>query len=731
MALFLLSLIAISSTALAVPEKPVLPVANFTTNVISGYAPLSVQFTDNSILNEPNGSIPPRQQVITEGDNGKSISLKNGETFDLKLKENPSTGYSWELNLSQGLSILSDNYTQDPAPPGFTGVPGAHLWIVKAVTEGSQQVKGIYKRPTAEETGEESIFTLNVTDLSQNITSRNWEFGEGANSNEQNPTHTYSAPGTYTVNLTVSNENGKNSTFVTIAALEQPVPAYTIDKTIIDVAGKGPSGNVTKAGDVIRYQIKVPNDGNINLTNVRITDSLINLKEPIESKTPDGILEVGEIWTYTENYTVTQAKINSNGRGDGVIKNIATVYSDQLDPKSDIAEVPIRIGGGPYAYITNEYENTVSVIDTATNTVTATIPVGSNPIGVAVSPDGTKVYAANYYGKTVSVIDTATNTVIATVNVGSSPNGIAVSPDGTKVYVTNFHSVTVSVIDTATNTVTSTVDVGSAPRGVAVNPDGTKVYVANLYTGAVFVIDTATNTVTDVGVGNGPYGIAVSPDGTKVYVADEESNTVSVITTTTNNVMATVNVGSVPRGVAVSPDGTKVYVANEGSNNVSVIDTVTNGVMDTVNVGINPHGVAVTPDGTKVYVANYHSNNVSVIDTATNKVTATVNVGNGPVAFGQSIGIKQIPIGENPVLLVAAFSACPVSGKAPLKVKFTDKSTGSPTSWHWNFGDNCTSTTQNPVHKYCKRGGYTVSLKVKNAAGCDIVKKTRYVILKN
>ena len=182
----------------------------------------------------------------------------------------------------------------------------------------------------------------------------------------------------------------------------------------------------------------MPNDGNINLTNVRVTDSLINLKEPIESKTPDGILEVGEIWTYTENYTVTKAKISSNGRGDGVIKNIATVYSDQLDPKSDIAEVPIRIGGGPYAYITNEYENTVSVIDTATNTV------------------------------------------IATVNVGSTPNGIAVSPDGTKVYVTNFHSVTVSVIDTATDTVTSTVDVGSAPRGVAANPDGTKVYVAKL-----------------------------------------------------------------------------------------------------------------------------------------------------------------------------------------------------------------------------------------------------------
>jgi YVTN family beta-propeller protein len=215
-----------------------------------------------------------------------------------------------------------------------------------------------------------------------------------------------------------------------------------------------------------------------------------------------------------------------------------------------------------------------------------------------------------------------------------------------------------------------------------------------------------------------------------VYLTNFHSVTVSVIDTATNNVTSTVDVGSAPRGVAVNPDGTKVYVANLYTGAVFVIDTATNTVTD-VGVGNGPYGVAVSPDGTKVYVANEGSNNVSVIDTATNKVTATVNVGNGPVAFGQSIGIKQILIGENPVLLVAAFSACPVSGKAPLKVKFTDKSTGSPTSWHWNFGDNCTSTAQNPVHKYCRGGGYTVSLKVKNAPGCDIVKKNRYVIVKN
>src|SRR5215470_13460234 len=101
------------------------------------------------------------------------------------------------------------------------------------------------------------------------------------------------------------------------------------------------------------------------------------------------------------------------------------------------------------AYITNQNSNTVSVIDTATNTVSATIPIGPSPLGVAVSPDGSKVYVAN--GPDISVLDTATNTVSATIPIGPSPLGVAVSPDGSKVYTTNELDSTVSVIDTATN----------------------------------------------------------------------------------------------------------------------------------------------------------------------------------------------------------------------------------------------------------------------------------------
>jgi beta propeller repeat protein len=80
---------------------------------------------------------------------------------------------------------------------------------------------------------------------------------------------------------------------------------------------------------------------------------------------------------------------------------------------------------------------------------------------------------------------------------------------------------------------------------------------------------------------------------------------------------------------------------------------------------------------------------------------------------------------------VAAFSASPTSGKAPLTVAFTDKSTGSPTSWKWTFGDGKTSTVKNPAYTYNNVGNYTVSLTVKNAAGENTKTIKNYINVKS
>jgi len=310
----------------------------------------------------------------------------------------------------------------------------------------------------------------------------------------------------------------------------------------------------------------------------------------------------------------------------------------------------------PFAYLTNWSSNTVTVLDIATNTVTATIAVGSDPVSVAVSPDGKFVYVANEDSNTISVIATATNTVTATIGVGLAPLGVAVSPDGKFVYVTNTGSNTVSVIATAGNTVTATVGVGSGPGGVAVSPDGKFVYVANFSSNTVSVIATATSTVmATVGVGLGPFGIAVSPDGKFVYVA---GTGVSVIDAAINTVTATVFPAAGPAfGIAVSPDGKFVYVTNYTSSYVSVIATAGNTLTATVGLGIDsyPRGVAVTPDGKSVYVALESYTDVSVIATASNMVTATVGVRNGswgiaiaPTPFAAFKAALEIDFGKTP-----------------------------------------------------------------------------------
>jgi YVTN family beta-propeller protein len=178
----------------------------------------------------------------------------------------------------------------------------------------------------------------------------------------------------------------------------------------------------------------------------------------------------------------------------------------------------------PLAYVTNAADNTVSVIDTTSNKVLATIPVGQDPTGVAITSDGTQAYVTNQLDDSVSVIDTANNKVVATINnkvVATIPGfviptGVAVTPDRTHTYgrdngrhqsfayVTNnvpsidgsnFPASAVSVINTASNKVSATIPVGQDPNGVAITADGTHAYVANQRDGTASVINTAHNKV--------------------------------------------------------------------------------------------------------------------------------------------------------------------------------------------------------------------------------------------
>jgi PKD repeat protein len=168
----------------------VLPVANFSSNVTEGYAPLDVHFTDLS-------------ENVTEwkwdfGDGETSTDQSPVHTF--------STAGDYNVNLTVSNENDTDSklvtITVHEQPDGV--IPAANF--TSNVTEGYTPL------------------TVQFTDLSENVTERNWDFGDGNNSIEQDPTHIFSTPGTDNVNLTVSDENGTDSKLDTITVLPPILP---------------------------------------------------------------------------------------------------------------------------------------------------------------------------------------------------------------------------------------------------------------------------------------------------------------------------------------------------------------------------------------------------------------------------------------------------------------------------------------------------------------------------
>lgn len=344
------------------------------------------------------------------------------------------------------------------------------------------------------------------------------------------------------------------------------------------------------------------------------------------------------------NWTNSAPSIGLPAMGVGSIPSFTAVNNSQNPVMANISVTPVSAG---FAYIANYGSKSVSVINTATNTVAATVPVGDSPWGVAVAPAGNYIYVSNQQSNTVSVIDGSNNTVISTINVGSSPEGIVISPDGSTLYVSNLESGNVSVISTATNSVIQTINVGSNPQGIAINPAGTNVYVTNSVSNSVSVINTATNTVAaTIQVGKGPNAIAVSPDGSAVYVANLQGNTVSAINAANNTVINTYTVGADPDGICVNPNGTTVYVANGNSASISVINTST-GATSTWSGFSTPDGIGLSDDGAFLYVNNFSGNNIGIVNTSTGVTVATVPVGLFPGSEGnfiwQGSGCSGVP----------------------------------------------------------------------------------------
>jgi YVTN family beta-propeller protein len=275
---------------------------------------------------------------------------------------------------------------------------------------------------------------------------------------------------------------------------------------------------------------------------------------------------------------------------------------------------------GRQAYIANRTAGVVTVVDTAVNRVTATIPVEAGPPQfMAFSPDGRTIYVSIWDDArtiaAVGVLDTTSNSMVATIPVRTRPYLAAVTGDGKLLYVPNHDSGTVSVIDTASKEVTTEIKVAPNPHWVEFSRDGTRAYIANHESNLVSVLDMSNNTViSEIPVDISPHSVAVHPSRPLVANVNYDSSTVTMIDTDSEKVVARIPVGRKPQDITWAPDGRFAYTANVDDNSVSVINVDTMSVTATIPTGASPTSVAVHPDGTTGYVTNLKDGTLTLLN---------------------------------------------------------------------------------------------------------------------
>ncbi len=195
----------------------------------------------------------------------------------------------------------------------------------------------------------------------------------------------------------------------------------------------------------------------------------------------------------------TTGRVSRLSAETGGVEGVAAVGRD---PANLVLDRAGRI------WVADRESHQVSVIDAARMERIATIPVGTAPFALGLSPRQDRLYVANVRSNDLTVIDTVALKALATVPVGAMPYGVATSPDGARILVTNQHAGTVTVLDAASLTVTQTIPVGRYPEGVVVAD--ARAYVANWFSDDVSVIDLATLRETGrVKVGEGPRNLGV------------------------------------------------------------------------------------------------------------------------------------------------------------------------------------------------------------------------------
>ena len=314
-------------------------------------------------------------------------------------------------------------------------------------------------------------------------------------------------------------------------------------------------------------------------------------------------------------------------------------------------------------YTSDQFSNTVSVIDPSTNTLLGVIKLGDptpanlSPLyrgqllvhGMGFSPDRRTLAVVSIGSNSVSFIDTATNAVKHTAYVGRSPHEAFFRPDGREVWVSVRGEDYIAVLDGTTFKETGRIAVPNGPGMTIFSPDGKYGYVCSSFSPETVVIDTRSKRIVGRVKQDSPFcpDIAATPDGKQVWLTLKDVGRVMVFDAKPPfAVLKTIDTGPITNhvNIARTPKGQFAYVTVGTQNIVRVFRTDDFSEIASVPVGALPHGLWPSGDGSRMYVGLENDDAVAVIDTATKKVIATIPIGQGPQGVAYVPG--AVPSGQ-------------------------------------------------------------------------------------
>lgn len=312
--------------------------------------------------------------------------------------------------------------------------------------------------------------------------------------------------------------------------------------------------------------------------------------------------------------------------------------------------------GASTLIVANKSEATVSLVDLPAGKVVATLPVGTGPHEVAVSPGGRLALIANYggpgpqgAGSSLTLIDVPAAKVLKTIDLGEyrRPHGVHFL-DERRALVTAEVNKALIEVDVETGKVTGAVTTGQdVSHMVAVTPDGSRAFVANIGSGSVTAVDLkGKKHLADIPTGNGAEGVAVTPDGKQVWVTNRAADTVTVVDAMTLKVLGSQPSAKFPIRAEATPDGKHVLVSNAQSGDLSVFTTADRKLERRISLETGetsvPIGIEIAPDGKRAYVAHAGADQISIVDLKSWKRVGSLTAGKEPDGMGYSkVDVKK------------------------------------------------------------------------------------------